>query len=890
MNYQSEQTALPLHNLEAERAIINATLRDNGKQLGDIKADDFFEQVHRDLYEIIDFEIVSGHGVSITSICSMLSDQGMIQYVQSLPETNPSQKEVMSMVLQVIDLAKKRELMDLSERIKKMIGERLRSTDIMNNITALLDRLQVVSGGNGSVNYKEAVSQALSHVSEAHMREGYLRGISTGMKTLDMRMGGLATPDFVLIAGRPGSGKSSLASNIMANVAKRGHGVGVFSLEMDAAQLALRDISGASRINSFDAHRGALSDDDYREFVETGRMIEDRPIWIDSRGGLSIGQVAGQARRWKQDCGIELLVVDYAQLMSGNERTQNRVYEMTEITVGLKSLAKELNIPVLALAQLSRGVEARENKRPILSDLRDSGCLVGDTLVVDPKTGQRRRIDQMIGEKSFRILAIDENNMKIKGSKTSRGFSTGKKHVNDLVLTTGRKITATGSHKFLTQRGWLRLDQITINDYVAMPRKVSVGGKQTMLNEELVLIAHLIGDGCVLSRRTISYCCGEREMALIVASAAKKIFGDLVRPIIEQDKSQNKWDVRLPSTVAVTHSVRSPVNLWAERLDLLGRRSYEKIVPDCVFLQGEDAIALFLKNLWATDGHISLCCGKGVKPSIHYSTTSEQLAHDVQSLLARVGVTAILRCNEQKAKASYRDCWSVQVSGQHDTSIFLNKIGVLGEHRQSAAKEVQGYIDETRVNTNRDIIPAGYWEDIARTAMKELGMTRKELSCKYGSKVILGPSAHYNISRIRLLRYAKILRSSTLKMIATSDVYWDKVKSITSIGEHEVYDLTVPNYHNFIANDIIVHNSFEQDADIIMMIYRDEYYHAFDEPKEGSPKHFDWQKKQDEIAGKAEVNIAKNRHGSTGRCELSFQKEYTLFSDLADNKTVDFCK
>jgi replicative DNA helicase len=231
------------------------------------------------------------------------------------------------------------------------------------------------------------------------MRDGHLSGLATGMRDLDRRMGGLQASDLIIIAGRPGMGKTSLATNIAFNIAEmyvpaqqadgsfkaaNGGVVGFFSLEMSSEQLATRIISEQTEISSSKIRRGEISEMDFEKLVACSQTMQKIPLFIDQTGGISIAQLSARARRLKRQRGLDLIVIDYIQLMQGSsaKASQNRVQEITEITTGLKALAKELSVPIIALSQLSRQVESREDKRPQLSDLRESGSIEQDADVV----------------------------------------------------------------------------------------------------------------------------------------------------------------------------------------------------------------------------------------------------------------------------------------------------------------------------------------------------------------------------------------------------------------------------------------------------------------------------------------------------------------------------
>ena len=250
----------------------------------------------------------------------------------------------------------------------------------------------------GFQRFADALTSAVDMAAKAYQREGKLSGISTGLLDLDRMLGGLQPSDLVILAGRPAMGKTSLVTNIAFNIAKAYRGekrqdgvietvnggiVGFFSLEMSSEQLATRIIAEQSGIPSYKIRRGDIREDEFYKLTDAAREMQTMPFYIDQTGGISIAQLTARARRLKRQKGLDLLVVDYLQLLSGSgKRGENRVQELTEITTGLKALAKELSVPLIALSQLSRQVESREDKRPQLADLRESGSIEQDADVV----------------------------------------------------------------------------------------------------------------------------------------------------------------------------------------------------------------------------------------------------------------------------------------------------------------------------------------------------------------------------------------------------------------------------------------------------------------------------------------------------------------------------
>lgn len=400
----------------------------------------------------------------------------------------------------------------------------------------------------------------------------------------------------------------NLANNIAATMKLP---VAVFSLEMSKEQLVQRLLASEAQIESGYLRSGRLSQTQWEPLSRAISMLSEMPIFIDDTPNITVTQMRSQARRLQAEQGVELglIVIDYLQLMEGGG--DNRVQELSKITRSLKGLARELSVPVIALSQLSRGVEARTNKRPMLSDLRESGCLTGDSLVTLADTCLQVPIRELVGKSGFAVWALNQTTMKLEKAIVSHAFSTGVKPVLTLTTRLGRKIRATVNHKFLTIHGWRRLDELTPKQHLCLPRHLPSVGQLSMTYAEV-----------------------------------------------------------------------------------------------------------------------------------------------------------------------------------------------------------------------------GFYKA--------------------------------NLSRERALKVADVVQSRELLALAKSDVYWDEIVSIENSGEEEVFDLTVPGLHNFIANNIVVHNSIEQDADLVIMLYRDDYYNS-DTPDRGI----------------AEVIVAKHRNGPTGTVKLLFDPQFTKFKNLA---------
>lgn len=636
--------------------------------------------------------------------------------------------------------------------------------------------------------------------------------------------------------------------------------VAVFSLEMSKEQLVQRLLASEAGIESSYLRSGRISQTQWEPLSRAIDKLSETPMFIDDTANITVTQIRSQARRLQaeQNGNLGLIIIDYLQLMEG--AGDNRVQELSRITRSLKGLARELSVPVIALSQLSRGVEARTNKRPMLSDLRESGCLTGDTLVSLADNGIPIPIKDLVGKSGFTIWALNESTMKLEKAIVSNAFSTGIKPVFTLKTRLGHKIRATGNHNFLTIHGWKRLDELSSKQHICLPRHLPTIGKQTMTYSEVALLGHLIGDGCTLPRHAIQYTTREIDLAENVAFLAKELFGDAIVPRISPER---RWyQVYLSAAQRLTHGVRNPIAKWLDSLGVFGLRSYEKFVPQDLFSQSQDLIACFLRHLWCTDGSIKLVAGKSPRPIAYYSSSSERLAFDVQTLLLRLGINAKLKMIPQPGKG--RSQYHVTITGKPDLELFIQKVGAVGKYKLGSLQEISEHLENCIGNTNRDIIPKEVWKTYVVPAMQTIGMTTREIQSRMEKSYCGSTLYKANLSRERALKVANIVKSSELIAIANSDVYWDEIVSIIRDGEEEVFDLTVDKLHNFIANNIIVHNSIEQDADIVMMLYRDEYYSP-DTPDRGI----------------AEVIIAKHRNGPTGTIKLLFDPQFTKFKNLA---------
>ncbi|MBI1218751.1 MAG: replicative DNA helicase [Rhodobacteraceae bacterium] len=397
------------HNVEAEQQLLGAILTNNDiydRISSLVRAEHFYEPVHQRIFEVAAARILKNALASPVTIKAFLEDDaglkelGGAAYLARLAGGAIAAYAARDYAQMIYELSVRRELITLGRDIAARAAKIEVASEPKDQIVEAEQRLyQLGEQGvaeRGFQSFLKAVTDAVNVANAAYRREGGLAGISTGLIDLDKKLGGLHPSDLLILAGRPSMGKTSLATNIAFNIAKaykrgrtadggegavEGGVVGFFSLEMSAEQLAARILSEASEVPSEQIRRGDMTEAEFRRFVEAAKALEACPLYIDDTPALPISQVAARARRLKRTQGLDVLMVDYLQLLKGSSK-ENRVQEVSEITQGLKAIAKELNIPVIALSQLSRQVESREDKRPQLSDLRESGSIEQDADVV----------------------------------------------------------------------------------------------------------------------------------------------------------------------------------------------------------------------------------------------------------------------------------------------------------------------------------------------------------------------------------------------------------------------------------------------------------------------------------------------------------------------------
>ena len=387
------------NNIEAEQSVIGSILISN--EIFDeisilISNKNFYDPMHQKIFNAIENLISKGmlaNPITLKNYFEKEKDELNIpDYLIKITKFSTSLRQSVEYSKLIYDLFVKRELIKISNNISDAAKLNDLNNDgqkiIENFEKSLFDLAEKGSFNSSIVKFDEAMKQTIEMASNAYKNEAGIVGVPTGLRDLDERLGGLHKSDLIIIAGRPSMGKTSLATNIAFNAAKniqdegKKSSIAFFSLEMSSEQLSTRILAEQSRIKSNDIRRGKISEEQFDKFIETSKDISELPLYIDETPAISIAGLSNRARRIKRIHGLDMIVIDYIQLMKGTKFNDGRVQEISEITQGLKALAKELSVPVLALSQLSRAVEQRDDKKPLLSDLRESGSIEQDADVV----------------------------------------------------------------------------------------------------------------------------------------------------------------------------------------------------------------------------------------------------------------------------------------------------------------------------------------------------------------------------------------------------------------------------------------------------------------------------------------------------------------------------
>jgi replicative DNA helicase len=586
-------------------------------------------------------------------------------------------------------------------------------------------------------------------------------GVPTGFTDLDELTNGLHGGQMVIVAARPAVGKSTFALDVARTAAiKHNLPTVVFSLEMSRTEITMRLLAAESTIPLQSMRKGNMKDSDWTRIAETQGRIHGAPLFIDDSPNMSLMEIRAKCRRLKQRHNLKLVVVDYLQLMTSGKRVESRQQEVAEFSRALKLLAKELEIPVIALSQLNRGSEQRTDKRPQMSDLRESGCLTADTRILRADTGAEVSLGELhaSGQKDVPVWALDES-LRYVPRHMTHVFSTGTKPVFRLTLASGKTVRATENHPFLTYDGWRSLGDLRTGDRVAVPRHVPAPERHEPWGDDEVVL-------------------------------------DLARRLADGQATK---------------------------------------VPDEAFHLAKRQIALLLAAVWQRAGAVTLDVGE--RAGAISIVTAPQVAEALARMLLRFGISTRQRMR--------RDLCVLEVVGRDDQRRFLQEVAVHTPGVDQAGT-LLGWVRDgsAEPSTAGPILvgPGPIW--------KEIGQVMGEMSPEVGA----------------LRSVVQVLDREELDVEAINDVLFEPVIGVEFDCLEEVFDATVLGSHNFVANGVAVHNSIEQDADLVILLHRESMYER-ESPREGE----------------ADVIVAKHRNGPTSTIVVAFQGHYSRFTNMASN-------
>jgi replicative DNA helicase len=858
---------IPPSNLEAEMALLGSVLVDKEMMAAVseiVRPSDFYASLHESIYLALYALFESGKPLDKVALAEELRSRGMLDkigglaYLSSLMETVPTAASAEYYAKIVREKASLRGLIHAGTRITQLGYE---SED---DVPAALDESEQIVYEVGNRDARGAFSLVSSllldtfhELEKRHSQRGERTGVTSGFHDIDDYTAGFQKGNLIILAARPAMGKTSLALNMALYAAREEQSpVAVFSLEMTKQELVERLIASDAGIDASKLRRGSIEGKDWERIGNSIGRLNDMPLYLDDSGAVTVGEIRSRLRRLKSTAGLSIAYIDYLQLVRPPVlgRNVNRNEELSDICRTLKATAKDLEIPIVALAQLNRAVETRQDKRPMLSDLRD--CLAGDALIADADTGARVRVADVVEKnRRFNVWAIDEH-LKLVTRPITDAWIVGSKPVFRVRTQSGREIRCTGGHRFRTVSGWAKLSDLAVGGSVAVPRRYDVPAcKSHMSHDQALLLGWLIGDGHF--RGSAALTVGTAREADLAAELGRAAFG--LRPFIKPEHARTTALRVIFTTGHMCGAGKNPLTSWLRDIGAWKKVGAAKSAPEVMFEQPNYVVAAFLRGLFHADASLTRS-RKSSRVTVRLSTISEDLARDVHHLLLRLGINAIVKVDRRNI-GGYRTktsaIWTVALMDRHAVTLFLDTIGFLGEkHDQAVSKVIRdkendaGQFDRLPLEVNSRVATLRHARELSYTGLgwRDQGKAMSRATCA---------------------AVARRLDDAVLEHLAYSDVVWDRIVAIEPDGEETVYDLTVGDLHNFCVNDFVTHNSgaIEQEADIVTFLYRDAYYN-----KETSPE-----------PDLTELIFAKHRNGRTGTVKLRFRPEHTLFQPFGDD-------
>ena len=786
---------------------------------------DFYRPAHESIYEAILDLYGRGEPADAVTVADELTKRGALArvgggaFLHQLISSVPTAANAGYYAHIVAERAVLRRLVEAGTRIVQL-GYAQSGGDVEDIVNAAQAEVYSVSDKRGGEDYTklgDILELTVDEIEVASGKSGEMTGVPTGFTDLDALTNGLHPGQMIVLAARPAMGKSTLGLDIARSAAiKHNQAAVVFSLEMSKTEITMRLLSAEAQIQLQHMRKGTMREDDWQRLAKTMGRVSDAPLFIDDSPNMSLMEIRAKCRRLKQRHNLKLVVIDYLQLMSSGKRVESRQQEVSEFSRALKLLAKELEVPVIAISQLNRGPEQRTDKRPQMSDLRESGCLTADTRVLRADTGAETTLGTLYaaGARDVPVWALDDTLRYVRRPMT-HVFPTGVRPVFRLTLESGKEIRATANHPFLTYAGWSPLGELRTGTRVAVPRHVPAPAFfEPWEDPRVILLAQVLSDP-----------------AYTVDRKHANVIGD-----------------------------------WLDSLGVLSTKPHKRRLPKALFHVSKPQIALFISHLWSLSGSASVA-KSGDRGRIRMESPSRRLVEDVSRLLLRFGIST--RLTETEPAGGARAAYRLEVSGEDSQRRFLQEIGLHGESRKAAKRllEIVRAVEEAGAGTAA--VPPRVVEAMRRV----MSVSAAPRPVQGMGVAGVGPGAagpHAGAASDRraagepLREVAAVLDSADMDLYAVNDVLWDPVVSIEADGVEEVFDATVLGGHNFVANGIAVHNSIEQDADMVILLHREEAY-----------------EKETQRAGEADLIVAKHRNGPTDTIVVAFQGHYSRFTNMA---------
>lgn len=833
-----EPRSLP-RDLEIEKALLGIILRHPGA-FDDAaavlrSAEDFADPCHQALYRACQAIAADGRQIDLVLACHQLeasgglNDAGGRDYVFRLEGDAPSAANTRHYAGIVRGFALSRTLISVCTDLQRDAYDRaLTPAELLDAAERRIFELNVLGATGQTTPQSLAVSMFLDELDRRAMKadgECGLSPIETGWGPLDEAIVGLHRGEFIVVGARPATGKSVFAVNLARRVAGAGHAVFFSCLEQSAVEQVYRQVCFKASIDSMTMRRAVFTPEQRLRITDAAHDLSSLPIHYDDNSGQTLARICSNARRLRSRADIRLVIVDYLQLIDGvgdGRRYDSRYEEVGRISRGLKHLARELQIPVLALAQLNRDCEKRRDGKPRMSDLRE--CVVGDTRVVDFQTGKMVCVRDLVPGQA--VAAFGESN-NVVGARVGAVWPTGVKPVYRVVTASGRLITATANHPLMTEAGWRQVGALAPGDRLAVvyhSRTAATAGDLDACR----LLGYFAGNGSAQKHRTVGLIIPDDDA---FADAVSIIASRWPEVSVKQRASQYH-DAWVSRTYSNGHGRPggNPLLNWLKSVGFYDVRDDSKLVPGYVFESGAAGAAEFLAGYLATDG-----CVKKARSvwAVHFDTTSRQLADDVAELCARIGVLASV--SPPRRKSGARPIYRVAVSSDWANLLrFTSAVNCRGRKgellRELAASPPR------RTRSSLFTLPLA----VASAASKLAGRRdqSKRISLADCRDIAIGSGDPF------------------LRRWAFGDVIWDRIRSIEPAGEQQVYDISVPGLNSFVGNGIVAHNcgDLEQDADGVWLLHK--------------PEPPDRHRENDLL----QIIIDKNRNGPTGEVVLVHRK------------------